>query len=102
MKDLLKIEKEVLEFYIDEQIDFGEEYNDIVFKISEVLKGKKRHLRKDLDKISILGFDALIIYVKLYNSTQLLLEHYEVLEEYELCALLRDILNSVKNYLYDF
>lgn len=103
MKTLTEIQQKVIDYYLDDaMINTIEEYLKVVNKITNILSGRKAYLKPDLDKITLLGFDAIILFVKLQNSTNLLLEDLQYDEEYELCALLRDINDSIKNYLYDF
>jgi hypothetical protein len=98
-----EIQQKVIEYYLDDpNINIVEEYIKVVNKINNILSGRKSYIKTDLDKITLLGFEAVIILVKLQNSTSLILEYLKHNEEYELCALLRDINESIKNYLYDF
>jgi hypothetical protein len=103
MKTLTEIQKKIIDYYLDDpNINSVEEYLKVVNKINNILSGRRSYLKPDLDKITLLGFDAIILFIKLQNSTNLLLEDLQYDEEYELCALLRDINESIKNYLYDF
>lgn len=103
MKTSSEINQSIIEHYLnDPTMNSIEEYTKVVEKIIRILYGQRAYLKNDLDKITLLGFDALILFTKLKCSTSSLLNEYELEEEYELCAKLRDISDSIKNYLYDF
>lgn len=98
------IDSLVVRFFLNDKT-FNEipEYVSIVEKINSILvTGKQRSLKHLLDKVTILGFEALLILVKLNNSCLELLSELLSEEEYELCSLVRDINETIKNYLYDF
>lgn len=98
------IDSLVVKFFLDDKT-FNDipEYLKVVEKINSILvTGKPRSLKYILDKVTLLGFEALIILVKLDKSCLELISELIYEEEFELCSLVRDINETIKNYLYDF
>lgn len=90
-------------YYLDDSnINSSPEYLVVVEKIEKLLLGKKVGVKPSLDRLTILGWDSIILFVKLQNSGSKLVRHLIELEEYELCARLRDLDGTIKSYLYDF
>lgn len=78
-------------FLNDDRFNVLPEYVAAVDKIWTILRGKRGSLRPELKKIKTLNFDAIILIVKLTTSCEILLNHLLKEEDYETCAILRDI-----------
>lgn len=100
---MIDIREQIDWFYYDEpQFNSIQEYIDIVIKIDKILHGRKVSLKSSLDKITLLGWDALVLLVKLSKATKDFKAAMEEIEAYEICSLLRDINTQINSYLYDY
>jgi len=98
-------------FINDEFFNNIPEYKELAAQIYKTIKKKKTDIKvykqefdrvkREINKITIFGFDAIIIFVKIQKALEESIVDFEELENYEACSVLKDILDIIQNQLYN-
>lgn len=104
-----KLSKDIIDTYINCFLNPANdmlnipEYGDAIDKILLIIqRGGRGTLRPEIDKIILLGFDAIIILCHLKLSCVDMLNEMIEKEQYEICVILRDIITTIENELLDY
>jgi len=101
-----KLKKEITDLFaknfLEDELLAIDEYVELVNDILHLLNGKKVYIRKSISKVNLLGFDAIIILNAIKKACEQMLSDLESIEEYELCALLRDTIEILEGELWSF
>jgi hypothetical protein len=88
-------------YLADKYFTLSKEYSAAFTKIKIIISGnKKATLLPEIDRIIALGLEAVLILTELLESGDNAIKDLLELEEYEICAQLRDINQLIINNLY--